>query len=102
MNPIRAELELSSGMGIFFVGENPEDSPTGSTMSELCPSSNRSETKKVPFSGTLSIVLVAEAGAAKTALSTFSNSDSKACIDGLFCIFMIQKSNSPTSVPFLA
>ena len=62
MKPIRAELELSSGMGIFFVGENPEDSPTGSTMSEFCPSANRPETKKVPFSGTLSVSLVAEAG----------------------------------------
>jgi hypothetical protein len=50
-------------MGIFFVGENPEDPPTGSTIvSELCPSSVPEDMKKVPSSGTLSFTLVAEAG----------------------------------------
>ena len=38
--------------GHFFVGENPEDSPTCSTfLSEFCPSCPRPVMKKAPYSG---------------------------------------------------
>ena len=92
MYPTSAAPDRKSPMGIFFVGDNPEDSPTGSTLvSELCPSLSDPVTKKAPSAGAFSCGIVAEAGFCFLSQNSGKCSGCKAFVDGCFRRFMKNK-----------